>query len=163
MSAICECPICYTDIVPSETGRWETSCGHAYHLKCFVDWLQTGADTCPLCRKVAGEMERPTKKAPTADKRRGDTIAMDEWVSMAISQYNNGYIHNNIIPIAANAAQVPLSTEEQMGLPLADIELVATQTNVSLRDAVRALHAQHGDIVNAIMALQPPNSEDLYT
>lgn len=45
------------------------SCGHAYHIKCIADWLNTGANTCPICRKVATDLEKPTKsvKSKTED------------------------------------------------------------------------------------------------
>ena len=159
-----DCPICHEAIVSSETGRWETSCGHAYHLKCFVDWLHTGADTCPLCRKVGGEMERPTKKAAKPEKRRGD-IGMEEWITMTISRYDN----NDIAPYNNTPIEPPLTTEEEMGYPSGDIAIVATQSGVSLREAARVLHAHSGDIVNAIIAItsQPiqnatTDSEDIY-
>jgi len=113
-------------------------------------------------------MERPTKKAATPEKRRGDAIGMAEWVTMTISRYNNDYIEAyNTIPIAN--AEPPLTAEEEMGLPSADIAIVATQSGVSLRQAVMALHVHSGDIVNAIIALTTPasnqattESEDIY-
>lgn len=60
MSA-CSCAICYEDILVSKTGRAEMSCGHIYHIKCIADWMNTGANTCPMCRKVACDLEKPTK------------------------------------------------------------------------------------------------------
>ena len=35
-------------------------CGHAFHLKCVVTWLQReeGAGTCPCCRAEPGELEQ---------------------------------------------------------------------------------------------------------
>ena len=163
-----DCPICHEAIVPSETGRWETSCGHAYHLKCFVDWLHTGAETCPMCRKVGGEMERPTKKEGVQEKRRGNVIGLQEWVTMTTSRYNNDYIASyNTIPIMN--AEPPLTPEEEMGYPSADIAIVASESGVSLRQATQALHTYHGDIVNAIIALTTPpaaqanpESQDIY-
>jgi hypothetical protein len=62
MSA-CTCAVCYEDIVVTKTGRAEMSCGHAYHIKCIADWMNTGANTCPMCRKVASDLEKPTKTA----------------------------------------------------------------------------------------------------
>ena len=112
-------------------------------------------------------MERPTKKAATPEKRRGDTIRMAEWVTMTISRYNDYIEPYNTIPIAN--AEPPLTAEEEMGYPSADIAIVATQSGVSLRQAVMALHVHSGDIVNAIIAIttQPiqnatTESEDIY-
>lgn len=46
--------------ITKETGNTVLGCGHAFHLKCVVTWLQRedGAGTCPCCRTEPGELER---------------------------------------------------------------------------------------------------------
>jgi Ring finger domain len=43
--------------ITAKTGQTTTSCGHTYHLGCFVRWIQNPEhENCPLCRsKVADE------------------------------------------------------------------------------------------------------------
>jgi len=43
-----------------ETGQTVLSCGHVFHLKCIVTWLQReeGAGTCPCCRAAPTEHEQ---------------------------------------------------------------------------------------------------------
>ena len=46
--------------ITKETGNTVLGCGHAFHLKCVVTWLQRedSAGTCPCCRAEPGELER---------------------------------------------------------------------------------------------------------
>lgn len=46
--------------ITKETGNTVLGCGHAFHLKCVVTWLQRedGAGTCPCCRAEPGELEQ---------------------------------------------------------------------------------------------------------
>jgi NACalpha-BTF3-like transcription factor len=116
-------------------------------------------------------MERPTKKEFNPDKRYRDVVGLEEWVSMTTERYNTIVIPRqydpNVIPIMND--EPPLTPEEEMGLPSADIAIVASQSGVSLRQAAQTLHTHHGDIVNAIIALTTPvsnqattESEDIY-
>ena len=41
-----ECPVCYETMT---TGVYNTECGHAFHKKCMLRWLEKN-DTCPMCR-----------------------------------------------------------------------------------------------------------------
>ena len=58
-SKMSDCSICFNDITGS-TGRTVLGCGHEFHLKCVVTWLQRedGAGTCPCCRAEPGELEQ---------------------------------------------------------------------------------------------------------
>uniref|UniRef100_A0A6C0KXC7 RING-type domain-containing protein n=1 Tax=viral metagenome TaxID=1070528 RepID=A0A6C0KXC7_9ZZZZ len=41
------------------TGHTTTSCGHTYHLACFVRWIMNPEhETCPLCRAIPAEEEK---------------------------------------------------------------------------------------------------------
>ena len=53
-----ECSICMNAITAA-TGSTTTSCGHTYHLGCFVRWIMNPEhETCPLCRAVPAEEEK---------------------------------------------------------------------------------------------------------
>ena len=51
------CSICHDAIDVDTTGRYETSCRHAFHLRCIAKWYNANS-TCPLCRKEAVALER---------------------------------------------------------------------------------------------------------
>ena len=45
--------------ITAATGHTTTSCGHTYHLACFVRWIMNPEhETCPLCRAVPAEEEK---------------------------------------------------------------------------------------------------------
>ena len=54
-----DCSICYESITAA-TGKSVMSCGHEFHLRCLVQWLQqpSGAGSCPCCRREPGDLER---------------------------------------------------------------------------------------------------------
>ena len=57
-----DCSICYDAVIefpaPEATGSYRSSCGHLFHPKCIATWhLRQEESTCPMCRKVATEME----------------------------------------------------------------------------------------------------------
>ena len=54
-----DCSICHEPITTS-TGKTTMSCGHLFHIRCIVRWLQTpdGTGTCPNCRAAPSEMEQ---------------------------------------------------------------------------------------------------------
>lgn len=66
-----DCSICFNDITEA-TGRTVLGCGHAFHLKCVVTWLQReeGAGTCPCCRAEPGELEQI--RASDSEEEEGD-------------------------------------------------------------------------------------------
>ena len=43
-----DCPICYREL--SSSAATYTSCAHAFHERCLVQWFELGNSTCPLCR-----------------------------------------------------------------------------------------------------------------
>jgi len=57
-----DCSICYDPVIdfpaPEATGSHRSSCGHLFHPKRISKWhLRQEESTCPMCRKVAVEME----------------------------------------------------------------------------------------------------------
>lgn len=51
--------------ITASTGHTTTSCGHTYHLACFVRWIQNPEhENCPLCRADVAPEE---KVAPRTD------------------------------------------------------------------------------------------------
>jgi len=52
-----QCAICH-DNITAETGRTVMSCGHEFHVRCIVQWLQKPNANCPCCRKEPTELER---------------------------------------------------------------------------------------------------------
>ena len=56
MKVMTECVIC-SDEISSSTGRTIMGCGHEYHTKCLMRWLQTVQLRCPCCRREPGELE----------------------------------------------------------------------------------------------------------
>jgi len=54
---VCDCPICYE--VVRENTCFTTSCSHQFHHKCINKWVNTGHDTCPMCRNELNEFFKP--------------------------------------------------------------------------------------------------------
>jgi hypothetical protein len=57
-----DCSICYDPVIdfpaPEATGSHRSSCGHLFHPNCIAKWhVRQEQSTCPICRKVAVEME----------------------------------------------------------------------------------------------------------
>jgi hypothetical protein len=62
MSAPSDCSICYEAVIDfpasEATGSHRSSCGHLFHPKCIAKWhIRQEESTCPMCRKVATELE----------------------------------------------------------------------------------------------------------
>jgi hypothetical protein len=51
-----DCIICF-EAISAKTGKSILSCGHEFHLKCIVAWLQKPYSSCPCCRASPGEFE----------------------------------------------------------------------------------------------------------
>lgn len=77
-----DCSICFNDITGS-TGRTVLGCGHEFHLKCVVTWLQRedGAGTCPCCRAEPGELEQIRSSDSASDD--GDDNSVSTSYSVA--------------------------------------------------------------------------------
>jgi hypothetical protein len=62
-----DCAIC-CDEITKDTGRSVMSCGHEFHMRCLVQWLQKpdGTGNCPCCRAEPAATERLVA-APVAD------------------------------------------------------------------------------------------------
>ena len=64
-TVLSECSICYDAVIDhpapegvEATGSHRSSCGHLFHPKCIAKWhISQDHSTCPMCRKVATEME----------------------------------------------------------------------------------------------------------
>ena len=44
-----ECAICLDDEIPQNSIA-RTQCNHYFHKDCINDWVETGNNTCPICR-----------------------------------------------------------------------------------------------------------------
>jgi hypothetical protein len=143
MESPCECPICYEALGARTTGQAELTCGHAFHIRCIADWFATEhANTCPICRKEAIDLEVPSAKSPVYHNNRLLSLL------------------DNVIPYTAPpyVNVIPPFEQNQMALEENYIQLVMRETGTPRDVAIETLSANHGDIVNAIMAL----SDDPY-
>lgn len=63
-----DCAICFESITAT-TGKSVMSCGHEFHLKCLVQWLQqpNGAGSCPCCRREPGALEQVVSSSADDD------------------------------------------------------------------------------------------------
>jgi len=64
------CLICLCDYEISEEIRQLNKCQHVYHRECIDEWLLTGRNACPLCRRQGvGEQSNSMDAAvaPAAD------------------------------------------------------------------------------------------------
>ena len=70
-----DCPICYDNVLASETGCYEMSCSHKFHPTCLMTWFtKNSVSTCPMCRHEAGPLER----LPVVDDEEDDEDDDDE-------------------------------------------------------------------------------------
>ena len=62
-------------------------CGHEFHMKCLVQWLQKpdGTGSCPCCRREPGEMERLV--SPVEDEEYEDDNESVESDDVSVSQH----------------------------------------------------------------------------
>jgi ankyrin repeat protein len=70
-----DCSVCLGETT-KETGKTILSCGHVFHLKCIVTWLQReeGPGTCPCCRAAPTEHEQlPMSDASDASDESDDS------------------------------------------------------------------------------------------
>ena len=45
-----QCSCCLENI--NDHDNSVTKCGHKFHTSCLNKWIQTGKNTCPLCRGI---------------------------------------------------------------------------------------------------------------
>ena len=65
--------------ITAATGQTTTSCGHTYHLGCFVRWIMNPEhETCPLCRAVPAEEEKVAPHDETHEEEEEDE---EDWGS----------------------------------------------------------------------------------
>jgi hypothetical protein len=77
-----ECSICYDAVIdfpaPEATGSYRSSCGHLFHPKCIAKWhIRQDESTCPMCRKVAVELE-DCAVSPESDSEEEDDEEEEE-------------------------------------------------------------------------------------
>ena len=70
-----DCPICY-DAISAASGITTLACSHSYHLKCITQWFHQH-ETCPCCRKEAGEYEKVHKKSVLTRLERTQTYVSE--------------------------------------------------------------------------------------
>lgn len=59
-----QCLVCLTEYESGEVCRRLKSCDHFFHKECIDQWLVTGRNSCPLCRKKGVVVK---KKAPVPE------------------------------------------------------------------------------------------------
>lgn len=76
-----DCAICFSEVTAA-TGRSQLSCGHEFHMRCIVQWLQKpdGTGNCPCCRHEPTEHERLVA-APTDESDSESEYSDDESVA----------------------------------------------------------------------------------
>jgi ankyrin repeat protein len=81
-----DCAICFSEVTAA-TGRSQMSCGHEFHMRCIVQWLQKpdGSGNCPCCRAEPTELERLVA-APT-DSDSDSEYSDDESVAADVSTF----------------------------------------------------------------------------
>ena len=74
-----DCAICY-EAVTAATGRSVMSCGHEFHMRCLVQWLQKpdGSGNCPCCRAEPSELERLVAAPVDSDDEDDDAVEGEE-------------------------------------------------------------------------------------
>lgn len=75
-----ECAICFNELTAA-TGRSVMSCGHEFHIRCLVQWLQKpdGTASCPCCRREPTEFERlAAPPEPDSDYPEEDFVDDDD-------------------------------------------------------------------------------------
>lgn len=63
-----QCLVCLSDYSTDETARRLIGCGHLFHQECIDQWLTTGRNSCPLCRRQGVE-EKTAGPADTDEAR----------------------------------------------------------------------------------------------
>jgi hypothetical protein len=72
-----ECPICYTNFdVNEDIGMLR--CGHKYHNKCIVEWINFDGKNCPLCRTNIKECKECNGKLVINYSFTGKVIPLNE-------------------------------------------------------------------------------------
>lgn len=47
-----KCAICMEKVPSTNSANSKRlNCGHAYHLKCIIQWYET-SESCPICRQI---------------------------------------------------------------------------------------------------------------
>jgi len=59
------CLVCLCDFEVTEEARKLVQCGHMFHRICIEQWLTTGRNSCPLCRREG--VQKTTESAEQED------------------------------------------------------------------------------------------------
>lgn len=116
-----DCAICFVEVTAA-TGRSQLSCGHEFHMRCIVQWMQKpdGSGNCPCCRAEPTELERLVA-APT-DSDSESEFSDDESVVADISTYTplmraagdgNAALVEQLISIGADYVPLSVLLEER--------------------------------------------------
>jgi hypothetical protein len=138
-----ECGICNDDISIS-TGRTIMGCGHQFHTKCLVQWLQKpdGTGSCPYCRKAPGEMERLVQP-PVADNDDDESV----WLEVQEIGSEWGGI-SSITPLMVAARNKDLEKVRTLLDEGAEVDAKDSEGDTALQwaedDACRSLLMQRG-------------------
>lgn len=161
-----DCSICLEEISARNTGLTELTCGHKYHPRCIGKWLIKNP-SCPECRNKTVDSETPEKLGDTYSSVY-DSInyinhtfisRMASAVVRANPNVSDTLFEDQLEPVAEPVGESLL--QQNIDFPQGDVELVAQQSDVSLNVALVALQRHNGDIVNAIMSLDPPEQQTM--
>ena len=85
-----ECAICWSCKLQK---RIRLPCLHIFHASCLDQWIETGADTCPVCRKCFGGTVNPqqTEESRTLLERDQDKYPFTSGVE--VSRFGADTIH----------------------------------------------------------------------
>jgi len=97
-----DCPICY-DAINTASGITTLACSHSYHLKCITQWFHQH-ETCPCCRKEAGEYEKLHKTSVLTRLQRTQTYVSDDAFTGDIDA-----MIEEVIQELANSETLPVS------------------------------------------------------
>jgi len=149
-----DCSICFNDITGS-TGRTVLGCGHEFHLKCVVTWLQRedGAGTCPCCRAEPGEHEQ-IRASGEEDEEDDDSVSTSYSVASITPLMEAASIGDCDEIRRLVAAGADMEERDSEG----DTALCYTVVNCHVAATKALLHL--GADLMALSSLCPDNEED---
>ena len=89
-----ECTICF-EAITEDTGVVKMACKHSFHFCCLATWfstqfVNTQKESCPCCRKEAGEKEGLPKRGENdANRSFGDLL----WTEDSATEVENIFLN----------------------------------------------------------------------